>query len=247
MSARYFFAGFFGVLAFALMVQSASARASHETPFSAELALTSDYRFKGQSQSDRSYAIQGYVSYVHDSGAFVNVWASTGLASSKYALTEIDPTLGYTYELSDHAWATISASYFMSRGPSRANDEYFEAAVTYTRKFRWAELSAELSYSPDYSYHSGHAWGITSGAERPLRFAGITWLTASAHFGYQWIDNHKAYGTPNWIFYDLGLTATWKRFALDVRFAGTNTEDISCFGGSNLCDGGMALTLSASI
>lgn len=247
MSTHRFYARPLVVLAFALVVKPALAQEADGTPLSVELALTSDYRFKGQSQSDRSYAVQSYVRYDHDSGAFISLWTSAGLAPSKYALTEIDPTLGYTYEFSKGASTTISASYFWSHGPSRAKDGYFEGAMAYTRKFRWAEFSAELSYSPNYSYHSGHAWGISSGAERPLKFAGVTWLTASAHFGYQWIDNHKAYGTPNWIFYDLGLTATWKQFALDARFAGTNTEDVNCFRGSNLCDGGALLTLSANI
>jgi len=239
--------GMLCALVLSTLIQSARAETADDKTFSAELALTSDYRFKGQSQSNRSSAVQGFVNYAHASGAFINVWASKGIASSKYALTEIDPSIGYSYELSDRASASVAIAYYWSQSRGRADDGYFEGTATYVRKFRWLELSAELSYSPDYSYHSGHAMGVTSAAEAPITLMGIRWLTASTHLGYQWIDDHKAYGTPNWIFYNIGLTGSWRQFALDLRFTGTNTEDINCFGGSNLCDGGVVLTLSANI
>lgn len=218
-----------------------------QDPFSVQLALTSDYRFRGQSQSDRSSAIQAYIDYLHSSGAFAALWMSRGIAPSKYVLTEIDPTIGYEHDFSTESGATATLSYYWSQGPGPRSDGYFEGTVAYFRKLRRYAVNAELAFSPDYAYRSGPAVGLTGGVEGPLPFVHAEWLSASAHLGYQWLDDHRAYGTPNWFFYDVGLGASWRQFTLELRFVGTSTEDADCFGGTNLCDGGATVTLSTSL
>ena len=58
---------------------SVGARADGEPawgPFSANIALTSDYRFRGQSQGQGEPALSGGIDYAGSSGFFAGVWAS---------------------------------------------------------------------------------------------------------------------------------------------------------------------------
>ena len=58
--------------AFALTIGSNVASAE----ITGNVSLTSDYKFRGISQSDESPAIQGGLDYAHDSGFYVGTWAS---------------------------------------------------------------------------------------------------------------------------------------------------------------------------
>ena len=40
------------------------------------VALVSDYRFRGVSQSDKGMAVQGGITATHESGAYAGTWAS---------------------------------------------------------------------------------------------------------------------------------------------------------------------------
>jgi hypothetical protein len=40
--------------------------------------------------------------------------------------------------------------------------------------------------------------------------------------GYQWIEDNAAYGVPDYLFYDIGMTTTWRIFALDVRYVASD-------------------------
>ena len=43
---------------------------------SGSVALVSDYRFRGVSQTDKGMAIQGGITATHESGAYVGAWGS---------------------------------------------------------------------------------------------------------------------------------------------------------------------------
>ena len=64
---------------------------------------------------------------------------------------------------------------------------------------------------------------MSGGIDVPIAI-GIDWLSASGHVGYQWIADNPAYGTPDWVFFDFGVTATWNIFAFDVRYIGTDLD-----------------------
>lgn len=47
------------------------------SPFSYNIGVVTDYRFRGISQTQRDPALQGGVDFTHDSGFYVGFWAST--------------------------------------------------------------------------------------------------------------------------------------------------------------------------
>ena len=244
----------FAGLAIALSISGATVPASAEDedgvwgPFSATVTLTSDYRFRGQSQTDRDAAVQAGIDYSDASGLFAGIWASTiDFNDPQQSPTEVDFTLGYAFGFFDAYKGSVTAAYYWYPDSAPADYDYFEIIGDASRDFETFSLNAEITYSPDYSGETGTAVGLTGGVDVPITLDEIDWLSASAHIGYQWVDDNAAYQSPDWFFYDFGLTAAWEVFALDLRYTGTDTAKADCFGGSELCESGVVLSLTANL
>ena len=107
------------------------------------VTLTSDYRFRGTTQTNEDPAIQGTVNLNHSSGLYAGVWASSidgGLDGSTPALTgygdvEIDLYGGYTKTLNNGLGFDIGLLYYYyADGAKGLNTDFFEpyASVSYT-------------------------------------------------------------------------------------------------------------------
>jgi len=239
-----------GVLAMSCIAPVAHAEESAWGPFSAGVSLTSDYRFRGISQSDRNPALQGWVQYDHASGAFANVWASSIDLNDETTYdsgVEIDLTAGYNFKLTDSTGATVKAVYYWyadADTPAGAPDyDYWEFIAGVSHDYGKLSVSAELAYSPDFFEESGDATALTGGVSAPLmeKFLFFTGgLEASGHLGYQWLDVSEDY-----TFFDVGFGTSWNKIALDVRWVDTDIDDADC--GSDLCEGGIVVSVSANL
>lgn len=228
-------------------------------PFTAGVALTSDYRFRGQSQSARDAAIQGWVQYDHASGFFANVWASNvdfndaGVLSTDDTSVEVDLTVGYNHSFSEQLTAGIKAVYYWYPDadylPASNDYDYFEAIASVGYDFGMASVSGELAWSPDYFAESGDAVSLKGGVSVPLleKFAFMGALSASGNIGYQWIDDNATFGTQDYLYYDLGVSAEWEIFVFDLRWVGTDLSKTQCFGGTDLCEDGVVLSVTANL
>jgi uncharacterized protein (TIGR02001 family) len=225
-------------------------------PFTAGVSLTSDYRFRGISQSDRGAAIQGWVNYEHASGFFGNIWASnvdfndTGFTTTDDTNLEVDLTVGYNHSFSDQLSGGIKAVYYWYADadylPGAPDYDYFELIANLGYDFGKASVSGELAWTPDNFGETDDAVALTGGVTVPLMdsFAFFDGgLATSGHLGYQWYDNA---GLNDYLFYDLGLTATWGIFDVDVRWVGTDVSTPEC-GFTDLCDDGVVLSVTANL
>src|SRR5262249_37333647 len=103
----------------ALTALAAEAQAADDNPsFTGGVALTSDYRFRGISQSDRSAAVQGFVQVDYNNFYF-NAWASSIDFNDVQTLTtfdetsvELDLTLGYNHAFSDDTTGGLKAIFY---------------------------------------------------------------------------------------------------------------------------------------
>lgn len=219
-------------------------------PFTAGVTLTSDYRFRGVSQSDRDAAIQGWVQYDHDSGFFANVWASSidfTPFGDDDASAEIDLTVGYNHAFTDKTSGSIKAVYYVYPDANDAPDDpnYLEVIAGISHDFGMASVSGEFAWSPDYYGGNDDAEALTGGVTVPLMdsFAFFDGgLTASSHIGYQWYSSTS----QDYLFYDLGATASWGIFDVDVRWVGTDLSKPNC-GFEDICEDGVVLSLTANL
>ncbi|MEN9765138.1 MAG: hypothetical protein RL397_1093 [Pseudomonadota bacterium] len=83
--------------ALALPVASQAA----ESELSGNMSITSDYRFRGISQSNKQPALQGGIDYAHSSGLYIGNWNSSvsQWASNLGAGIEMDVYAGYSTEV----------------------------------------------------------------------------------------------------------------------------------------------------
>ena len=215
---------------------------------SANLTFASDYRFRGQSQTDHRAALQGGIDYAGASGLFAGLWASTiNFNDEANSPAEVDFTAGYSHAFSETTQASVAAAYYWYPQSAPAQYDFFEIISTASHDFEGVMLSGEWTFSFDYSGHAGIGTGVTVGLDVPLPIGDSDWLSASAHAGRQWIEDNTAYGVPDWMFYDIGMTATWRMFALDVRYTATDLSTLDCYGGSNACEPGVLVSLTVTL
>ena len=242
-------AGLFGVVSMASLAQLAQAEEGAWGPFSGGATLTSDYVFRGISQSDRDAAVQGYLQYDHASGFFANIWASSiDFNDDADARVEVDFTAGYNFSLGPDTTGAVKAVYYWYADadiPSGDPEyDYWELIGSVGHDFGKFSVSGEITYSPDYFEESGDAWALTGGASVPVMDTFLFFtdgLEASAHVGHQWFD-----GDGDYLYYDFGATASWGQFALDVRWVDTDLNTSEC-GLTQNCEGHIVLTVSAEL
>ena len=119
---------------------------------SANATLATDYRFRGQSLANNQGAIQGGLDYVHASGIFANVWASTiDFGDEQDSPAEVDFMAGYSHSFSDTTEGSLAAAYYWYPDSEPADYSFFEIVGTVSHALDAFTLSSELTYSADYS------------------------------------------------------------------------------------------------
>ena len=144
-----------GGVAAAVLASSAVANAGE---IEANVALSTDYIFRGISQTDNNPAISGGFDYSFGGGFYVGVWGSNvdfgsnsfindegELDSTSSASAEIDLYAGYVFELAENVELDLGYIYYAYPGDSGSlNYSEFTASISFS------DLSFGLIYSPDY-------------------------------------------------------------------------------------------------
>lgn len=219
-----------------------SVSTAHAGGLGGAIAYTTDYRFRGISQTSREFAVQGGLSYAWDSGLYIGTWASNvanfapnPITGEDGAQTEIDFYGGYSLALSDRWGLGVEAIYYYYPGASDAGNQaeinYMEVApgVSYDGEFLDAGLS--IAFSPDYFAESGTAFYFNSSASIPVADV----VSINLHAGYQTIEENSAFGTPDYADWSIALSTT--QFGLDwsIAYVDTNLSDDECFNGGDIC------------
>lgn len=248
---KYLFVPMIGLAGFAAAPAYAQSDASTEdaTPaitISGAATLTSDYRFRGVSQTDENMAVQGGVTLTHESGFYAGAWASNLSSWGTFggANMELDLIGGYKAKLSDNATLDVGLTWYMYPGAADKSD-FAEPYVKLTGTAGPATLTAGAAYAPKQQalgrwYNSGadaalgvynhpgdkednlYVWG-----DAAMAIAG-TPITAKAHVGHS--SGHDGLGpnatalTPTGNYWDwsIGADATWRNLTLNVSYVDTD-------------------------
>ena len=124
-----------------------------ESPISWSLAATSDYVFRGVSQTDEKPAAQAGITYTSPIGIYVGLWASNVDFGSGGPDIEVDGFVGYNTDLSDQWNLDLSVvRYSYHKGSDDYGDiDYNEyiAKVSYAATEK-VGLTALVAYANDY-------------------------------------------------------------------------------------------------
>lgn len=217
---------------------------AHAGELTFNLGATSDYKFRGQSQSQTNPAVFGGVDYVSEHGFFAGAWASSiDFDDTADTYLEVDLYAGFTHAFTDETSGTVKMLYYVyptaDYAPGDDEYDYLELVASVSQQIGVITAGLELAYSPDFFLETGTAYALTGSASLPLTenwwvFDGG--LTASAKLGYQWIDDNVGFGTPDYLYYDIGVTGKIGKVGLDLRYVDTDLSAAECFLGTNLCE-----------
>lgn len=220
------------------------------------VALTSDYLFRGVSQTNEEPAIQGGIEYAADSGFYVGAWGSSiswlsDLSSDASPISsdvELDGYLGYRGKFGDSKVSyDVGALYYWYPGDYPSG---FNSADTGEIYFGIsAGLGDTVTLGAKYSYALTDLFGYVDSDGSGYLDLSLNWTftpgwTLNVHGGNQWIENNEAFEYTDW---KLGVTKAFDNgFSIAGAYTDTDAEDAlytNAFG-NEIADGTFSLTLA---
>jgi uncharacterized protein (TIGR02001 family) len=150
---------------------------------SGSVALVTDYRFRGVSQTNGDAAVQGSINLNHSSGAYVGVWSSSISGGAVYGNQEVDIYGGYTKEVTPGVTADVGLLYYAYPGGHVGKAEFFEPYASLSTTYGPAKIKLGVNYAWDQAA-IGNDDNIYVYSNVDVAVPS-TPLTLSAHAGYQ--------------------------------------------------------------
>ncbi|MCB2108901.1 MAG: TorF family putative porin [Rhodobacteraceae bacterium] len=225
----------FGAIAISVLAAGSIAHAQDDGAFgsvSGSIALTSDYIFRGYSQTAEDPAIQGGLTWSADAGFYAGFWGSNvEFAPGDGASLELDLFAGYSGAV-DNLSYDVGVIYYAYPGDAAGtNYDYWEGAVKLGYDFGPASWTAGVYYSPDNFGGTNDAVYLTTGVAVPLAEN----FSIDANIGRNEVD--PSFG-PDYFDWNVGMTVSLPWADASVRYYDT---DVS---GCALCDSRVVFTIS---
>lgn len=189
---------------------------------SGSAAFTTDYVWRGTSQTQGDPAVQAGASVASDTGLYASVWGSNAAFPGTGASTEFDFTVGWAGALSDD-WA-LDVNVLHYRYPSTSVDldwTELNGRLTYADRYWFA-----LGWSPEALGADGHGLYSQAGARWPVGESLALELVAG-HYAL-----HDAYDDNYWHGQASAIWAFKAPFELRVTAHATDSSADRLFGGS---------------
>jgi uncharacterized protein (TIGR02001 family) len=224
---RGYLLGVFCATAMCLVAAPASAQEGGR--IGGNVALTSDYVFRGISQSDKNPAIQGGFDYTN--GAFyAGAWASSvdfganASGTGSAADLEVDVYGGWRRDVGPLALDFGVIGYLY---PGSTNDfgeyDYWEgyakASMAPTER---TSVGVAAYYSPEFTTEAGDAWYVEANGSTNLSEA----IAISGAVGYQTADAAIFGGEDSYTTWNVGGTLSAHGFGFDLRYHVTDIDDL---------------------
>lgn len=207
---------------------------------SGNVALLSDYRFRGESLTEGRPALQAGVNYDHSSGLFLG-----GLVSN----VRIDPDVaglsallygGYTRPINERAsWDVGVVTYVFPHPSMGPGYDYTEAFVGAS----FETLSSRLYYTNSY-FGAGQAVYLELNGTRPINDR----IGLTGHIGYlgqgQPRDSLSTSQHRGLIDFLAGINIDVSGFTLGLAIVGTNARQNTCPAGTGRCNTTAVVSIS---
>ena len=235
----------FVLLLFPALAVSQDKQSDHE--FGATIAFTTNYMFRGVTQSDNKPAGQGEISYAYNPlGFYAFIWASNVDFDDDDTNIEIDYGFGFAGEFSNKLGWDVGFLYYNYPDSSNQPDlDYLElyAGLSYTLENlpMSPALGGKFSYSPDYFGEDGDAIYI----EGDISFSLPYDIALAFHVGYLDVDGEDTSGPEglDYTGYSVGLSKEIFGLNADVTYTNTGDQTDAC-GDTNWCDAHVVFSLS---
>ena len=228
-----------GLLGAVPLLSMAEEEAVHQV--TANVAMTTDYLFRGLSQTDENPAIQGGIDYSYTPvGFYAGTWASNVAFAES---SEFDFYAGLSGELGIGVSWDVGGLYYTYPGSSADPEEnYFEVYTNLGYSFSKVQLEPSLStgvfYSPDFFGEDGAGIYVYGGLDLSLPYdIGLSLLV-----GWQDVEGDMLTGPVGYDYthYSIGLSRDVGPLSLSLSW---NDADDAC--GGDLCEA-VVFTVSSS-
>ena len=219
-------------LASALVASLTTVQAADTPPssfsFSGNVALTSDYVFRGMTQTDEESAIQGGFDVEHNSGLSAGIWGSNVKFLEDHTVDphdradhEIDLYIGFSNELDNGFSYGITALYFMYPGAHK-DLNYDFAEFNFSTGYKLpigTTFGLSYDYSPEFFGEAGEAhhalFNIGHSLDNGWGF--------SVYIARQIIEINENY-SDNYTYYGVSISYSINDFELAVNVSDTDLE-----------------------
>jgi uncharacterized protein (TIGR02001 family) len=226
--------------------------------FTGNVALTSDYEFRGVSQTQHNAAIQGGFDLT-DNDFYAGVWASNvDFGSAAHVPMELDIYGGWRPKLGPVSadFGVIAYTYPDATDTGFGDWTYYELKAAGSVPVTPAlTVGAALFWSPEWAQRGGD--GVY--AELNGSYALNESLSVSGAVGYVQANPDTA-DYPNGYFFrsdgsatndyttwNLGATYTTHGFAIDLRYVGASEDNLVLFSPTEVSDDTVLLTIKRSL
>jgi uncharacterized protein (TIGR02001 family) len=203
-----------------VMASLAGVAIDAQAEISANAALVSDYRFRGISQSNEDFAIQGGFDWGHDNGFYVGTWGSSVDFDSvvDYAGSlELDVYAGWGTDIGENSSIDLGYIYYAYPGDDNGSDGNYQEIYF---NYGWKDLSLGVAYSDDYYGGTGSFWYLQAGYD--WGFA-ENW-TLSLHGGYNSFSDDAFLSSDKGKYYDYSIGVNWSVVGVDLGLAWVGTD-----------------------
>lgn len=199
--------------------------------FSGNAAVTTDYRFRGLSQTQNDPAVQAGFTLAHDSGMYFGLWGSNVNFGSGTPSLELDPSLGFATTLDSFAskpLLDVGVVYY--NYPSATDLSWVELYGKLTFASVLAEgdsILTNVNFTNDYAGADTNSWNVNAGYAVPF---GSTGFGGVASVGYTVVDDEDKYsfgGDDNYVDWKVGVNYAFKSISgatAELAAIGTNID-----------------------
>ena len=206
--------------------------------------VVSDYRFRGISQTDRRFAVQGTFTLAHSSGFYATIWGSS---IDNYVAAESDQEIdlvgGYRHTFGGTT-IDVGVLYYYYPGAEALiagyDSDFFEPYVSIAQTFGPVTAKVTANYAPSQS-----ALSVGNGNEDNLYLAGDlsatipnTSLTLSGHVGHSFGPSYLTIG-KGYTDWNVGAAYAIGPLTLGIQYVDTDGTFITPVTGRNASGGGV--------
>jgi len=203
----------------------ATATPAMSAPLSANGAVTTNYIFRGISQSGGQAAVSAGLDYDLGSmvpGLSVGTWASS-IDFGNDGPLELDLYGSYTGNITDmFSYSVGVITYNYPNMPHGVNFNWQEYWGGLTYNFGPLSVAGKVFYSPDYTNLSTSEVYYTGGVTVPI----APWLTFSANVGRTELDHAVTPIIKSYTDWNVSLAATFDAYTVTVGYASTDIDGV---------------------
>lgn len=230
------------VLAASALMSASAFAADAPVTVTGSTAFTSDYLFRGVSQTSNNAAVQGAMTFTHTSGMYFSMWGSS-IASGAGGL-ELDTLIGYGGKAGDVSYDVGVMRYNYpgaNQGTNGFDPDYNE--IYGSVSMNGAKVG--FNYSPDYFQESDAFMYLYASYGTQIGGFGVCGSIGMNKFDSDVMMNQALLTTgtdDSYLDYKLAVSKTVGGVGVEGAYIGSNIDEADCGGG--LCDGRFVLTLS---